>query len=137
MATDRNILKQWFARGAKPLASQFAEWIDSYWHKDDTIPANKIEGLQAAIAGEISLLSHLSAENIDLSEQCNGAQLLFTLPPATAFSLLLLNGQVLFRDINYTVTTHENHTEITLLRPVSTAPKPGDTLIALKFKIIQ
>jgi hypothetical protein len=52
MATDRNILKQWFVRGAKPLAAQFAAWIDSFWHKDDMIPANKIEGLQEAIAGK-------------------------------------------------------------------------------------
>jgi hypothetical protein len=109
--------------------------LEDYRLKDDTIPANQIEGLQEAIAGEISLLSHLSAENIDLSEQCNGERLVFTLPPATAFSLLLLNGQVLFRDINYTL--NENHTEITLLRPDSAAPKPGDILIALNLKITQ
>jgi hypothetical protein len=45
---DRNTLKQWFVRGAKPLASQFYAWIDSFWHKDDKIPASKVEGLQEA-----------------------------------------------------------------------------------------
>lgn len=45
MATDRNTLKGWFVRGAKPLATQFAAWIDSFWHKDDTIPIGSIEGL--------------------------------------------------------------------------------------------
>ncbi|MDR0834614.1 MAG: hypothetical protein LBN93_10615 [Candidatus Symbiothrix sp.] len=44
--TDRNTLKNWFVRGAKPLASQFAEWIDSFWHKNDNIPAGSIQGLQ-------------------------------------------------------------------------------------------
>jgi hypothetical protein len=49
MATvDRNTLKQWFVRGAKPTALQFAEWIESFWHKEDNIPANKVEGLQDA-----------------------------------------------------------------------------------------
>ena len=46
--TDKNTLKNWFKRGAKPLASQFAEWIESFWHKDEQIPANKIDGLQGA-----------------------------------------------------------------------------------------
>jgi beta-glucosidase-like glycosyl hydrolase len=45
---DRNTLKQWFVRGAKPLAEQFAGWIDAFWHKEDNIPANKVEGLQEA-----------------------------------------------------------------------------------------
>ena len=49
MATDRNILKQWFIRGAKPLQAQFGAWIDAFWHKDDKIPAGNIEGLQAAM----------------------------------------------------------------------------------------
>jgi len=34
---DRNTLKQWFSRGNKPLAAQFAAWIDSFWHKEDEI----------------------------------------------------------------------------------------------------
>ncbi len=48
MTTAKNILKQWFVRGAKPLAVQFAAWIDSYWHKDEKIPAVQVEGLQEA-----------------------------------------------------------------------------------------
>jgi|GEM_PF-6758138 len=43
---DRNTLKQWFKRGAKPLASQFASWIDSFWHKSEKIPSTQIDGLQ-------------------------------------------------------------------------------------------
>jgi hypothetical protein len=51
--TDRNILKSWFERGKKPLASQFAAWIDSYWHKDDTIPVSSIENLSGILGEKI------------------------------------------------------------------------------------
>jgi hypothetical protein len=46
---DRNTLKNWYKRGDKPLASQFADWIDSYWHKTENIPASRIDGLQEAL----------------------------------------------------------------------------------------
>jgi hypothetical protein len=49
MATDRNTLKSWFQRGMKPLASQFSEWIDSFWHKNDSIPVESVEGLKNAL----------------------------------------------------------------------------------------
>jgi len=47
--TDKNTLKQWFSKGAKPLAEQFAAWIDAFWHKDEMISAARIEGLQEAL----------------------------------------------------------------------------------------
>ena len=41
--TLRATLKQWFSRGRKPTAAQFAEWIDSFWHKsEDTIEISDI-----------------------------------------------------------------------------------------------
>jgi ribosomal protein L12E/L44/L45/RPP1/RPP2 len=45
---DRNTLKQWFIRGARPTAEQFAAGFDSFFHKDDSIPAENVEGLQEA-----------------------------------------------------------------------------------------
>lgn len=45
----RSTLKGWFLRGLKPLASQFADWIDSFWHKSDTIAISDVSGLQAAL----------------------------------------------------------------------------------------
>lgn len=51
--TDRNILKNWFVRGAKPLASQFASWIDSFWHKYDSIPIESVSGLGDILADKI------------------------------------------------------------------------------------
>lgn len=47
--TSREQLKAWFRRGMKPLQSQFAAWIDSFWHKDDSIPMASIEGLADAL----------------------------------------------------------------------------------------
>lgn len=47
--TDRNTIKGWFKRGLKPLETQFAQWIDSFWHKNDSIPITSIENLQQAL----------------------------------------------------------------------------------------
>lgn len=46
MIVDKDTLKSWFQRGMKPLASQFASWIDSFWHKGDIIPTASIDGLE-------------------------------------------------------------------------------------------
>jgi len=47
--TDKSTLKNWFVRAAKPLASQFAAWLDSYWHKDEKIPISSIEDLDETL----------------------------------------------------------------------------------------
>lgn len=47
--TSKNILKDWFKRGKKPLESQFADWLDSYYHKDEKITAAQIDGLEGII----------------------------------------------------------------------------------------
>jgi hypothetical protein len=65
--TERNVLKQWFIRGARPLAAQFAEWIDSFWHRNDSIPAGSIGGLQEALDAKAGA-SALAAVNADLQE---------------------------------------------------------------------
>lgn len=46
MATDKNTLKGWFKNLLKPTQEQFWAWMDSYWHKDEKIPASKISGLE-------------------------------------------------------------------------------------------
>jgi hypothetical protein len=52
--TDRSTLKSWFKRGLKPLAIQFAAWMDSYWHKtEDVIPVDNIDGLGDILAEKI------------------------------------------------------------------------------------
>lgn len=40
-----NTIKSWFKRGAKPTQQQFSDAFDSFVHKDDMIPQNKIDEL--------------------------------------------------------------------------------------------
>ena len=42
---SRQILKSWFVRGAKPTQTQFGDTFDSFVHKDDSIPQDKVEEL--------------------------------------------------------------------------------------------
>lgn len=44
--TSKNNLKQWFKTALKPTQNQFWNWLDSYWHKSENIPAENIAGLQ-------------------------------------------------------------------------------------------
>lgn len=45
MATNKNILKNWFLTGLKPTQAQFWAWMDSYWHKDELIPQSSVSNL--------------------------------------------------------------------------------------------
>lgn len=45
--TNMTQLKNWFKNGLKPAQEHFWNWMDSYWHKDDTIPTSSIDGLDA------------------------------------------------------------------------------------------
>ncbi len=51
---DRTTLKQWFSKGKKPLASHFAAWIDSFWHKDEKIPISSVENLSSELLDKMS-----------------------------------------------------------------------------------
>ena len=43
-------LKKWFRQGMYPTESQFADWMESYWHKEeDRIPMSTVDGLPEAI----------------------------------------------------------------------------------------
>ena len=58
MATqDRNTLKNWFRKGMKPLAVQFSDWIDSFWHKGDSLPISSVEGLSGELNNKAALES--------------------------------------------------------------------------------
>lgn len=50
--TDKNTLKSWFLRGMKPLSSQFAAWMDSFWHKDEIVPMASVENLSATLGSK-------------------------------------------------------------------------------------
>jgi hypothetical protein len=57
----RATLKNWFLRGFKPLASQFSDWMDSYWHQNDSIPIGSINGLQTILNSIQTLVGSIVA----------------------------------------------------------------------------
>ena len=64
--TPKKTLKKWFSNLMKPAQEHFAAWIDSYWHKSESIPMSNIEGLSRAIENTVSakqLLNHLEDTN--------------------------------------------------------------------------
>ena len=63
MITPISTLKRRFANFLKPAQEHFWAWMDSYWHKDENIPMNKVEGLSTALEGTASaeqLRNHLT-----------------------------------------------------------------------------
>ena len=42
-------LKAWFRKGLYPTESQFADWLDSYRHKQETIAMSEVTGLTSAL----------------------------------------------------------------------------------------
>ncbi len=56
-----NTIKQWFKTGLKPTQVQFWNTWDSFWHKEDQIPASNIENLEVLLADKAeneALLQH-------------------------------------------------------------------------------
>ncbi|ADX66825.1 hypothetical protein [Weeksella virosa] len=58
---DKSTLKNWFKTGLKPLQNHFWMWLDSYWHKSESIPISSIQGLANAIDGKASV-NHTHSE---------------------------------------------------------------------------
>ncbi|MEP0265428.1 hypothetical protein [Dokdonia sp.] len=46
MAVSINTIKDWFRNGLRPTQTQFWATWDSFWHKDEKLPIESIEGLQ-------------------------------------------------------------------------------------------
>ncbi|SIS86235.1 IPT/TIG domain-containing protein [Chryseobacterium gambrini] len=49
MSTDKKELKSWFSEGLKPTQEQFWEWIDSYYHKNESLSIHTVNGLENAL----------------------------------------------------------------------------------------
>ena len=65
MITPFNDLLQWFLQGKKPTQLHFDATFRSFWHKDEVIPANKIDGLEPMFnqkAGQVQFTAHLTDE---------------------------------------------------------------------------
>ena len=69
--TEKNILQNWFVTGAKPTQEQFWAWMESYWHKSESIPTEKILGLSEVLANkaDVEMLQHKA--NLDTSNLTN------------------------------------------------------------------
>lgn len=68
-------LKGWFKRGMYPTESQFGDWLDSFFHRDDKIPVGSVDGLAEAINGkaEKSSVDTLSQSVTTVSQQAIAA----------------------------------------------------------------
>ncbi|MBB5334467.1 hypothetical protein [Chryseobacterium koreense] len=67
--TTINIIKNWFVNGAKPPQEHFWNWLDSFWHKDESIPQNQITGLpqtlsQKADVAQLAGKANANASNV-------------------------------------------------------------------------
>lgn len=47
---SRNTIKGWFETSDEPTQAQFWAWIDSFFHKNDVIPIDNVDGLSALTA---------------------------------------------------------------------------------------
>ena len=66
-----NTIKNWFKTGLKPTQSQFWSTWDSFWHKNDSIPANSIDGLDDLLdekADSEAIENHLTDEDAHSDE---------------------------------------------------------------------
>ncbi len=70
--TSREQLKAWFRKGLKPLESQFAAWLDSYWHKSDSIPMSSIDGLNDAL-NDRTVIADDTLDTTSANPICNKA----------------------------------------------------------------
>ena len=64
-----NTIKNWFKTGQKPTQIQFWSAWDSFWHKDEQIPASKIENLDSLLnekADQEALGNHINSTSDDL-----------------------------------------------------------------------
>jgi hypothetical protein len=133
---DRSTLYNWFKRGDKPLASQFADWIDSYWHKWELIPGNRIEGLQEALdakTNETDFEAHIN--DTDNPHEVNPGQIgAATSEEMSDLQTIVaaLNGAFVYRGniANTNAAVAANHSLLTarLTALLGRVPRLGDVL---------
>lgn len=70
-----NTLKAWFETGDKPTQSNFWDWLDSYWHKSETIPQSSVDGLEDALTGFATMNDIAALKAINLTTFSSSASL--------------------------------------------------------------
>lgn len=58
-----NIIKEWFKNQSKPPQEQFWAWLDSFWHKDESIPQSAVENLSTALKLKADLVNGVVPED--------------------------------------------------------------------------
>ena len=68
-------LKSWFKKGMYPTESQFGDWLDSFFHREDKIPVGSVDGLAEAInsKAEKTTVETLSNNVSVVSQQASAA----------------------------------------------------------------
>ncbi|SHK69955.1 hypothetical protein [Epilithonimonas mollis] len=65
--TEKSQLKAWWVTGSKPTQAQYYLWMDAYWHKSESIPITKIEGLKTLIEGKADVEDLVHYAKVDAS----------------------------------------------------------------------
>lgn len=50
---NKETIKGWFTTGSKPTEKQFWGWMDSFFHKEEKIPMESVEGMSKALEGKV------------------------------------------------------------------------------------
>lgn len=68
-------LKDWFRTGKYPTQSQFWNWMDSYWHKDEAIPLGSIVTLTAVLNNKANVDALAAKADLGADGKVPAAQL--------------------------------------------------------------
>ncbi|MDU1893037.1 MAG: hypothetical protein E6767_20365 [Dysgonomonas sp.] len=69
---DRDTLKKWFQTGLYPIQEQFADWIDSFIHKNEGVKVSDVQGLAEYLnERNTELLTSISEQNQVLIDEVN------------------------------------------------------------------
>lgn len=110
MKRPRNTLKTYFQKGKKPTEEQFGDLLDSYTHKDDSVPIDNVEGLRGALdskldqGAESELIKVFDEKLEEAKNTINKAYLGIATPASTA----PLIGSFWFRVESGNIATFQN-----------------------------
>ncbi|MDX8566262.1 hypothetical protein OZ664_19800 [Elizabethkingia sp. HX WHF] len=90
MKRPRNTLKTYFQKGKKPTEEQFYDTLDSFVHKDDSVPIDNVEGLRGSLdskldrGAESELIKVFDEKLEEAKNTVNKAYLGVAVPASTA-----------------------------------------------------